>query len=81
VIPFAEHGPTELDNVALLCHHHHFLKTFEGWTLTRTDRGSTSAPEWRFEPEPPFGQEPGLGTDETNGSSHPSTSLGTEGNH
>lgn len=81
VIPFAEHGPTELGNLALLCHHHHFLKTFEGWTLTRTDRGSTSAPEWRFEPEPPFGQEPGLGTDEPNGSSHSSTSLGTEGNH
>jgi hypothetical protein len=80
VIPFAEHGPTELDNLALLCHHHHFLKTFEGWTLTRTHGWGTSAPEWRFEPEPPFGQEPGLGTDEPNPRSHSSASLGTEGN-
>jgi hypothetical protein len=62
VIPFAEGGPTSLDNLALLCHHHHFLKTFEGWTLERTG-GSGRAPGWRFVPLPPFGQEPGLGTD------------------
>ena len=37
IIPFAEGGPTTLDNLALLCHHHHFLKTFEGWTLERID--------------------------------------------
>jgi hypothetical protein len=80
VIPFAEHGPTELDNLALLCHHHHFLKTFEGWTLTRAGSGGTDMPEWRFEPEPPFGQEPGLGIDEPNGRSHSSTSTGTESN-
>jgi hypothetical protein len=61
VIPFAEGGPTTLDNLALLCHHHHFLKTFEGWTLERSD-SSSGAPGWRFEPLPAFGQEPGLGT-------------------
>jgi len=63
VIPFAEHGPTELDNLALLCHQRHLPKTFEGWKLTRTDSGGTGTPEWRFEPEPPFGKEPGLGID------------------
>ena len=35
VIPAADSGPTELENLALLCSHHHFLKTYEGWTLTR----------------------------------------------
>jgi Domain of unknown function (DUF222)/HNH endonuclease len=65
VIPFVEGGPTSLENLALLCHHHHFLKTFEGWTLT--SQNSTSKgnpiPPWRFEPPPPFGQEPDLGID------------------
>ena len=76
IVPFAEGGPTTLDNLALLCHHHHFLKTFEGWTLERidppaehppdrkpTDRALGRTPRWRFEPQPPFGQEPGLGLD------------------
>jgi hypothetical protein len=22
-------------NLALLCHHHHYLKTYKGWTLER----------------------------------------------
>ena len=30
---FAKGNPTKLDNLALLCHHHHFLKTHRGWTL------------------------------------------------
>jgi hypothetical protein len=63
VIPFAEGGPTELDNLALLCHHHHFLKTYEGWVLSRDATGPTGTPRWRFEPQAPFGQEPGLGID------------------
>jgi hypothetical protein len=50
-------------NLALLCHQRHLPKTFEGWKLTRTDSGGTGTPEWRFEPEPPFGKEPGLGID------------------
>ena len=33
VVPFAEGGPTELANLARLCHHHHFLKTHEGYRL------------------------------------------------
>jgi hypothetical protein len=61
IVPVAEHGPTELDNLALLCHHHHYLKTYEGWTLERTDLDENGRPTWRFEPQPPFGQEPGLG--------------------
>ena len=63
VIPVAEDGPTELDNLALLCHHHHFLKTFEGWTLTRLGLDRHGRIEWEFSPPAPFGQEPGLGID------------------
>jgi len=33
IIPFAEGGPTELANLARICHHHHFLKTHEGYSL------------------------------------------------
>jgi hypothetical protein len=62
VLPFAEGGPTSLDNLALLCHHHHFLKTYEGWQLER--HGPTDdEPNWSFTPHPPFGQEPDLGLD------------------
>lgn len=62
VVPFASGGPTELSNLALLCHHHHYLKTYEGWTLERS--GPTDEePGWRFSPLPPFGQEPDLGLD------------------
>jgi hypothetical protein len=67
LVPFAEGGPTELDNLALLCHHHHFLKTYEGWVLTRTGTHDTGRPRWRFAPQPPFGQEPGLGIDTAEG--------------
>ena len=72
VVPFAEGGPTSLDNLALLCHHHHFLKTFEGWVLERTGGERTdgggpgrarAGPTWTFEPPAPFGQEPDLGMD------------------
>ncbi len=63
IIPFAEGGPTTLDNLALLCHHHHFLKTYEGWILSWEGTGPGGTPRWRFEPQPPFGQEPDLGMD------------------
>jgi len=33
VVPFASGGPTELANLARLCHHHHFLRTHEGYSL------------------------------------------------
>ena len=63
IVPFAEGGPTTLDNLALLCHHHHFLKTYEGWVLSSEGTGPMGTPRWRFEPQPAFGQEPGLGMD------------------
>ena len=63
IVPFAEGGPTTLDNLALLCHHHHFLKTYEGWVLSSEGTGPKGTPRWRFEPQPAFGQEPGLGMD------------------
>jgi hypothetical protein len=50
VIPFADGGPTELDNLALLCHHHHFLKTFEGWLLVRKAGERAKGSEWDFRP-------------------------------
>jgi hypothetical protein len=58
IVPFATGGPTELDNLALLCHHHHYLKTYEGWTLERTGIADDGSPIWAFIPLPPFGQEP-----------------------
>ena len=62
VIKFADRGPTELLNLARICHHHHFLKTYNGWELAR--HGPTDEdPQWSFTPQPPFGQEPGLGID------------------
>jgi len=67
VIPVAENGPTELDNLALLCGHHHFLKTYEGWTLARSGTMPDGSPEWSFEAQPRFGQEPGLGIDTPDG--------------
>ena len=63
IVPVTEGGPTTLDNLALLCHHHHFLKTFEGWTLKLMDVSDPKHPTWRFEPLPPFGQEPDPGAD------------------
>ena len=61
VVPMEQGGPTEIDNLALLCRHHHRLKTYDGWELARTGR-SDADPGWRFTPLPPFGQEPGLGS-------------------
>ena len=60
--PYALGGPTSLDNLALLCHHHHRLKTYEGWELARSGP-SDADPGWTFTPQAPFGQEPGLGID------------------
>ncbi len=34
LIPFAEGGPTELWNLARICHRHHTMKTYQRWTLT-----------------------------------------------
>jgi len=55
VHPFAEGGPTTLSNLARLCSWHHRLKSNDGWTLTHDDNGG-----WRFDPPPPFGEEPEL---------------------
>ena len=45
-------------NLALLCHHHRYLKTYEGWTLGRPGPTDASTSAWIFTPLPPFGQEP-----------------------
>jgi hypothetical protein len=50
VRPFAEGGPTRLDNLARLCHFHHYLKTHQGWTLA----GRPGAWTW----DPPHEQPP-----------------------
>ena len=62
VEPLEFGGDTRLDNLALLCRHHHRLKTYDGWDLCRTGP-SDDDPEWCFTPMPPFGQEPDLGLD------------------
>ena len=62
VVPLESGGDTRLDNLALLCRHHHRMKTYEGWTLERTGP-SDEDPRWTFTPLPPFGQEPDLGLD------------------
>ncbi len=33
IVPVAEHGCTEIDNLWRLCSHHHRLKTYEGWKV------------------------------------------------
>jgi hypothetical protein len=63
VNPFNNLGPTELDNLALLCRFHHHLKTNEGWELIREEGPDRDHPHWRFVPAPAFGQEPDLGFD------------------
>jgi hypothetical protein len=67
VIPVAENGPTELDNLALLCGHHHFLKTYEGWTLTRAGTKAEGTPQLNFGAQLRFGQPGGLGIDTPEG--------------
>jgi hypothetical protein len=58
VVPFASGGPTELANLALLCHHHHYLKTYEGWRLRSTGPTADGSLNWEFVPMAPFGSEP-----------------------
>jgi hypothetical protein len=67
VLPVTEGGPTELANLALLCHHHHHLKSYGGWGLARTGTQPDGSPAWSFTAPVPFGQEPGLGIDTPEG--------------
>ncbi|HEY2278058.1 MAG TPA: DUF222 domain-containing protein [Streptosporangiaceae bacterium] len=42
--PWAQGGPTSLDNLALLCRFHHLIAVHRwGWTLTRSRDGTTTA--------------------------------------
>jgi len=54
VIPVNERGPTKLDNLARLCHWHHYLKTHQGHLLVRQDD------RWTWGPPP---QAPASGSD------------------
>jgi hypothetical protein len=38
--PFGRHGPTETENLAPLCPHHHHLKTHARWTYTMVEPGT-----------------------------------------
>jgi len=49
-IPFAEGGPTTLDNLSRLCHWHHYLKSHDGYRLG----GSPGNWSWTG-PDPPGG--------------------------
>jgi 5-methylcytosine-specific restriction endonuclease McrA len=33
IVPVAEHGCTEIENLWRLCSHHHRLKTYAGWRV------------------------------------------------
>jgi hypothetical protein len=51
VIPVIERGPTKLDNLARLCHWHHYLKTHQGHLLAH------QADHWTWSPpQSPVGQ-------------------------
>jgi len=57
---FAQLGPTDLENCALLCKRHHDMKTYLGWVLARSPDGSWTftAPDDYRDPEavdPEFG--------------------------
>jgi hypothetical protein len=43
-VDYAKGGATSLENIALLCRHHHQLKTHQGWRLVRHNG------EWQFLP-------------------------------
>jgi hypothetical protein len=46
LLPFAEGGPSTLDNLVRACHFHHYLKTHHGWVLA----GRPGA--WTWDPPP-----------------------------
>ena len=67
VVPVEEGGPTELANLAMLCHRHHYLKTHKHWRLTRRQDGSWDWSDTRAgEPRAPLEDsgEPGEPPDE-----------------
>ncbi|MEA2826842.1 MAG: hypothetical protein QOG43_1281 [Actinomycetota bacterium] len=50
LVVFAEGGPTTLDNLARLCHGHHYRKTHHGWVVA----GGPGARTWdRPQERPP----------------------------
>ena len=48
IVPFAEGGPTSLENLARLCSFHHYLKTHRGYRL----EGEPGRRRWRAPDEP-----------------------------
>ena len=51
LIFWADHGPTKLDNLALVCGNHHRMVHEEGWTLQRdTDGGWIAQPSMKITP-------------------------------
>jgi hypothetical protein len=85
VVPFAQGGPTQLANLARICHHHHCLKTYEGYAL----EGEPGAWIWRHpdgscdgpgapparEPSPPPPTDP-IGDEGTDDQSSPAQRPG-----
>jgi len=54
VLAFSDGGPTSLENLALLCKWHHYLKTHRGWSL----EGEAGDWQWVRPPEDPDVQGP-----------------------
>ncbi|GAA4108415.1 HNH endonuclease signature motif containing protein [Nocardioides fonticola] len=44
IVPFDAGGRTTTDNLAVLCRHHHRVKTHHGWTYRPVDPNDTSGP-------------------------------------
>ena len=63
LVPFAEGGPTSIDNLQRLCKHHHRLKTTGRAKLTRWE--TPDGPQFGWLPLTAEGSEPAGGTDRT----------------
>ena len=49
---WADGGPTDLDNLVLLCDYHHRVIHHDGWTIQRaTDRELDFIPPYRIDPQ------------------------------
>ena len=81
LVPWADGGPTNLENCALLCRRHHVLCHEGGWRLARSPDGTVEivqrGPGPRTRPPRP----PGAGAPRPPGAGPPGTRAPTPGHH
>jgi len=63
---WADGGETSLDNLVLLCRHHHHLVHEGGFTCTKTSDGEVLFQDQRQEPLPEWSILPAIGEDDIN---------------